>query len=68
MKADTDVELLILPQPKSVFEQLFGDPSASSDLDSAMPEWFYLVRQAKLWQQLLGSKVLLWMPYEVHVR
>jgi protease-4 len=68
LKADAAVELLILPQPKSVFEQLFGDPSAASDLDSVAPEWFHLVRQAKLWQRLLGEKVLLWMPYEVQVR
>ena len=29
LKADTEVELLILPEPKTIFEQLFGDNSGS---------------------------------------
>jgi hypothetical protein len=68
LKADAPVELLILPQPKSMFEQLFGDPSAASDMDSAAPELFQLVRQAKVLRRLLGSKILLWMPYHVRLR
>ena len=69
MKADAEVELLLLPQPKTFFEQLFGgDASVSSDLDSALPEFFRLLRQAATWRRLLGEKTLLWMPYRVQVR
>jgi hypothetical protein len=51
-----------------VFEQLFGDPSVSSDIESLSPEFFRMVRQAKVWRQMLREKTLLWMPYEVQIR
>ena len=38
LKADAEVELLILPQPKSVFEQLFGDGAVAPDMESSMPD------------------------------
>ena len=68
LKPDADVELLILPQPKSVFEQLFGEGGVSSDMDSVLPDVFHLVRQAKVWQQMFRAKTLLWMPYQVRLR
>ena len=69
LKADEEVELLLLPQPKTFFEQLFGgDSSVSSDLDSALPEFLQPLRQAATWRRLLREKTLLWMPYRVQVR
>ena len=68
LKADEEVELLILPQPKSFFEQLFGDSSVSSEFDFLAPDLLKTVRQAKLWQRLLSEPTLLWMPYEVKVK
>ena len=40
LKADAEVDLMVLPEPKSFFEQLFGDPSAAADFDSLLPEGF----------------------------
>ena len=40
LKADAEVDLLVLPEPKTFFEQLFGDPAAASDLESLLPEGF----------------------------
>jgi protease-4 len=68
LKADAEVELLVLPHAKTMFEQLFGDPSVASDVESAMPELFKTVRQTRLWRQLFGEKVLLWMPYSVKLQ
>ncbi len=69
LKADEEVDLLILPQPKSVFEQLFGgDAAATSDMESLAPELFHFLRQAKVWRRLLSEGTLLWMPYAVRVR
>ncbi len=68
LKPDAEVELLILPQPKSVFEQLFGDNAAASDMDSLLPDVFHLVRQAKVLRQMFREKTLLWMPYQVRLR
>ncbi|MEN6558379.1 MAG: signal peptide peptidase SppA, partial [Thermoguttaceae bacterium] len=68
LKSDADVELLVLPEPKTFFEQLFGDPSASTDLESLLPEGLALLRQTRLFRQLLSERVLLWMPYSVQIR
>ena len=68
LKADAEVELLILPESKTFFEQLFGDPSATADLESLLPEGFKIVRQTKLLRQLLSERFLLWMPYSVQVK
>ncbi len=68
LKADADVETMVLPEPKTFFEQLFSDPSASTDLESVLPEGFALLRQSQLLRQLLSQKVLMWMPYGVTIR
>ncbi|MEN6404859.1 MAG: signal peptide peptidase SppA [Thermoguttaceae bacterium] len=68
LTSDADVELMVLPEPKTFFEQLFGDPSASTDLESLLPEGFALLRQTQLFRQLLSERVLLWMPYSVQVK
>ena len=68
LKADAQIDIMVLPKPKSIFEQLFGDPSASTDLESALPEVVTLLRQTKLLRQLLSERILLWMPYGVEVK
>jgi protease-4 len=68
LKADADVDLMFLPEPKSVFEQLFGDPSASTDMESLLPEGLKFLRQTTTMRQLLTEPILLWMPYAVQVR
>jgi protease-4 len=68
LKADEEVELMVLPRPRSIFEQLFGEPSVASDIESAAPELFKMLRQTKLVRQLLSERVLLWMPYGVQMR
>ena len=70
LKADAEVDLMVLPEPKSIFEQLFGDPSASTDFDSLLPEGFgiKIFQQTKLLRQMLSQRILLWMPYGVEVK
>jgi protease-4 len=68
LKADAKVDLMILPEPKSFFEQIFGDPSATTDLESLLPECFQILQQTKLLRQMLSQRVLLWMPYGVEVK
>jgi protease-4 len=67
LKADAEVDLLVLPEPKSFFEQLFGDPAGEADLESLLPEGFKIWQQTKLLRQLLSERILLWMPYGVEV-
>ncbi|MGD0896790.1 MAG: signal peptide peptidase SppA [Thermoguttaceae bacterium] len=68
LKPEAEVDLLILPHPKTFFEQLFSDASVGDELESAMPEAVKILRQAQLWRQLLREPVLLWMPCAVKVR
>jgi protease-4 len=68
LKPDEQVELLILPKPRTIFEQLFGGDSLSGELDAAAPELFKTLRQAKLWRRLFAEPTLLWMPYGMRLR
>ena len=69
LKPDADIEIEILPQPKSYFEQLFnGESAEANEFTAAMPDVVKTIRQAALWRQLLGEKVLLWMPYHVELK
>jgi ClpP class serine protease len=67
LKADAEVDLMVLPEPKSFFEELFSDPSAEADFDSLLPEGFKILQQTKVLRQLLSERILLWMPYGVEV-
>jgi len=58
----------VLPEPKPIFEQLFGDPSASTDADSLVCEGMRLLQQSKMLRQMLSQRILMWMPYDVQVK
>ncbi len=69
LKPKADVDLLVLPEPKSMFEQLFG--GEGPDLDEftrAMPSFLKTFRNVEGWRQLLSSKVMLWMPYHIELK
>jgi protease-4 len=69
LKADADVDTLVLPQPKSFFEQLMGgDGPEMDDFTSLLPGGLKALGNAKAWKQLLGSKVMLWMPYHIELK
>ena len=68
LKTDADVDLLTLPEPKTIFEQLFGDPSASADADSLLSDGIRMLQQSKMLRQMLSQRTLMWMPYEVQVK
>ena len=64
LKPDEPVDIMVLPRPVSIFEQLFGGGS-SGELEAAAPELARLLRQAKLYRRLLCEPAMLWMPYSV---
>ena len=68
LKADADVDLLMLPEPKTIFEQLFGDPSAATDSESLLSEGIHLLQQSRMLRQMLSQRMLMWMPYDVQVK
>ena len=68
LKPADEVELQILPKPTSIFEQLFGEPTVSSQLKSAAPELVEVARKTKLFRRLFSEPVLTWMPYGIELR
>lgn len=70
LKPDADIDLLILPQPKSIIEQLFGDQSADAETDTkiTLPLPFDVLTEVKLLQNFFNEPVLMWMPYRVEIK
>ncbi|HEY4759648.1 MAG TPA: signal peptide peptidase SppA, partial [Thermoguttaceae bacterium] len=56
LKPDADVDLLILPEPKSIFEQLFGDPSSDVETEAltALPKILDIPTQIKTIRQFFS--------------
>jgi protease-4 len=68
VKADEKVDLQILPRPRSVIEQLFGDPSLAGDVDAVLPEVVKSVRQVSTLKKLFTEPALMLMPCRVEVK
>ena len=69
LKADEKVELLVLPQPRSFFEQLFGDESVTGDLDAVAPGLLgQTLRQVAAFQRLLAEPSLMLMPMRIELK
>jgi protease-4 len=70
LKPDADVELLILPEPKTIFEQIFGDSDADAEADAKtiLPKAIDLLVQVKTIRQFFGEPVLLWMPFRIDIK
>ncbi len=67
LKPDEKVDLLILPRPKTVLEQLFGDPAASGRLGAA-GELIRTLSEVQLLRRLFSEPALTLMPYRVELK
>ena len=69
LKADEKVEIMVLPQPRSFIEQLFGDQAMTGDLGALAPGLVgQTLRQAALFQRLLAEPVLTVMPMRIELK
>jgi protease-4 len=78
LKPDEKVDLLILPRPKTIFEQLFDDTEAMSRLGSPLGELIGegligeglvgTLRQVELLRQLFAEGVLTMMPFQAEMK
>ena len=70
LKPDADVELLILPEPKTIFEQLFGDNDADAEADAKtiLPKPLDVLIPVKTIRQFFAEPALLWMPFRIDIR
>ncbi len=68
LKPDDKVELMVLPKPRTIFEQLFGDGAISDEMEGVLPGAGGLLRKARALRQLFAERTLTWMPFEVQVK
>jgi protease-4 len=68
LKADEEVDLLILPKPKPIFEQLLGVSSIESEIRSVAPELVDVARHAATLQKLFAEPTVTIMPFLIRVR
>lgn len=68
IRADEKIELLILPKPGSIFEQLFGDLSASTSMASSAAGLVEHVGHTDLLRRLFREPALTLMPYRLELK
>lgn len=68
LKPGEKVDLLILPRPKTIFEQLFNDTDAMSRLGSPLDEIVGTLGRVELLRQLLAEGVLTMMPFQAEMK
>jgi len=73
MPAGEKAELLLLPEPRNIFDDLFGGDmtlkaAGLAQLAETAPQLTGLLRRAQLWSKLLSEPVLLALPYHIEVR
>lgn len=74
LKADAEVEIQTLPEPKTFFEQLFEEPSAASrtslqsQLGNLSPELLDALLRAEVYRRLSSEPVLTLMPCDVELK
>lgn len=69
IKADEKVEIWNLPKRKTVFEQLFADPSdVTSDVRLAIPGVGGALFKADLLRRLFAEPAVMLMPFELQVK
>ena len=68
VKPDEKVDVLILPEPKSIFEQLFGEASLSTYAGAIPPDLRRAATHAETLRRLFAEPTLTLMPYRIHVK
>jgi protease-4 len=70
---DEKTELLLLPEPRNLFDDLFGgdmaiQAPAVSRFMGADPALLTRLRNAETWARLLAEPVFLALPYQIEIR
>lgn len=68
LKPDEKVDLLILPKPKSFFEQLFENQSVDSRAAAVVPELAAGLQYAQTLRELFRHPAVTIMPYQVEFK
>ncbi len=68
IKPDEKVEVIVLPQPKSFIEQLFGDASVGNELDAIVPGLGKAASHLRVIAGLFRDPAVLLMPCRVELK
>ncbi|MGW8257497.1 MAG: signal peptide peptidase SppA [Thermoguttaceae bacterium] len=70
LKKDADVDLIVLPKPKTFFEQLFSDPASDVETDAraALSQAIDLFQQISTLRSFFAEPVLMWMPFKLELK
>ncbi len=69
IESEEQVDILMLPRPKTLFEQLFEDPAAMNDARTLLPELTApILSRLALIRRLFSEPTLVWMPYDIQVK
>jgi protease-4 len=74
IEKDTDVKIIVLPEPTNFFETLFGDLDAEKEvrlgqgLDAVAPELIEVARRAYRLRKVFDQPAALVMPFELEIK
>ena len=68
VKSDDKIDLLILPKPKSFFEQFLGSSSVEAEARAIAPELVDAARSAATLRKLFAEPAVMMMPYVVRFK
>ncbi len=67
LKPKDKVKLMVLPKPRTIFEQLFGDAAMGEEMRTAMPGAAEAIGQAATLRRLFAEPTLMLMPFRIHI-
>ncbi len=65
---DQKIDIQVLPKPKSIFEQLFGDSSIEAEARMLAPELLEAARMTATLRKLFAEPAILLMPHVVRIK
>ncbi len=66
--SDQKIDVQVLPKPKSIFEQLFGDSSIEAEVRALAPELVEAARMTATLRKLFTEPAITLMPHVVRIR
>jgi protease IV len=72
LKPDADVDLLVLPEPSTILEQLFGGGDGDAETDAKikilLPDVGGVLSELNSVYKFFSEPALLWMPFRINIK
>jgi protease-4 len=66
--SDAKIDIQVLPKPKSIFEQLFGDSTIEAEVSALAPELLEAARMTATLRRLFHEPAITLMPHVVRIK